>query len=134
MASCSAAAKGDDAKEILREHYATLAHSIIAPVQLGQELFQKKVISEHSLREIETEGSSLDKKNTSLLRSVRVAIGQNHVRLGILAKLVMKYEETSSVGEELLRKYGKNLTISVGERLIIIVFIPLQAKDLDLMN
>ena len=55
---------GDEAKELLRDHYASLASSITAPVLLGQELFQYRVIGEHSLNEIDTEGHPIDRQNT----------------------------------------------------------------------
>lgn len=102
----AASGDGEIAKDILRDHYSTLADCISAPVKLGQELFQKRVISDTSLRDIETEGWSISKKNTSLLRSVRVAIGQDHIRLGILAQILTNHEETSTVGKTLLQKYS----------------------------
>jgi hypothetical protein len=97
--------EGMIAKEILRAHYAKLAESIIAPDRLGKELYQEGLISEHSLTEIETEERSVMKKNTTLLRCIRVCVTYEPTKLRKFAVLLKKYRETSSTGQAILDDY-----------------------------
>lgn len=99
---------GYEAKEILRDYYARLASCIRDPVQLSKELFQERVISEQTLREIEPDDGQdySGRKNTMLLRSMRAAITQDHVSLWKFAYLLTRYEETKEIGTKLLNGYG----------------------------
>ena len=101
---------GDEAKEILRDHYAELADNISAPIQLAQELFQKRVISQVGLGEVATSEWSIDKRNTALMRNARIAIGQNHKLLKVFAESLISREEAtcSSIGRKILQKYSES--------------------------
>lgn len=104
---------GNEAKEILRDHYGDLAKNIQNPVQLAEELYQYRVISEAALGEIKTEGWTTANRNTALLRNARLAIGQNHTRLRVVARALVKETGVSSIGHEILRKYRETYSSNV---------------------
>ena len=104
---------GNEAKEILRDYYGDLARSIPNPVLLAQELYQYRIISEAALGEIKTEGWSTASRNTALLRNVRLAIGQDHTRLRVVAQALVKQTEISPIGKEILQKYGETHCFNV---------------------
>ena len=97
---------GYEAKEILRDYYAILASSISDPVQVSKDLFQEKVISEQSLREIESCGQTISQKNSALLRCMRMSIPQDHVKLWKFAFFLRNYEETNAVANKILNCFG----------------------------
>ncbi|XP_019850372.1 PREDICTED: uncharacterized protein LOC109581054 isoform X2 [Amphimedon queenslandica] len=110
---------GNEAKEILRDHYGDLAKNIQNPVQLAEELYQYRIISEAALGEIKTEGWTTPNRNTALLRNVRLAIGQDHTRLRVVARALAKDIGVSSIGDEILQsckmKFGQEEENNVEE-------------------
>ena len=75
---------------------------------MSQLLYSERCISEMTLDEIETLEVSLYNKKTSLLNSICTAVSSDHRKLKVLAIVLSKFEETSTLGNQILSAYGKN--------------------------
>ena len=87
----------------------TLSQCLNDPVKVSQHLYSEKCICEATLDKMESLKGAIDEK-TTLLSSILTAMSSDYKKLKVLATVLSKFEETKTLSERIISKYGKKLT------------------------
>jgi hypothetical protein len=91
---------------IFQKYYDTLSQALLYPVDIGQHLYSIGCISEKTLDEVETLESPADHKKRVLLKALKIAVVLDGKKLKLLASVLLKYDETKIIADNLTKDYG----------------------------
>ena len=101
----------DEARSILQSHCQSLNQVLLSPVQLSQQLYSKRCISEATLDVMETVDGSLDDKKTTLLTALQETVSSDYRKLKDIATVLSNDEQTRDIANQLISEYGKVLSV-----------------------
>lgn len=78
--------------------------SLILPPKLIVQLRTEKVISKEVQSSVTKSGNLLVGE---ALRAVCVTVAEDHNKLRVLADVLLKFDDTAAIGNEILEEYGK---------------------------
>ena len=94
---------GDPASQIL-QHYSDRISQVSLTDSCIQLLYTEGLINEETQRKIERCGGSL----SDSLRELMITVSEDHSKLRSLGDILLKFEETKSVAQEMIKDCGKN--------------------------
>ena len=95
------------ASNILEHYHAAVLQAMICPINMSQLLYSERCIDEQTLDFLEGLEGSLDNKKMVLLTATYTAVSLDYKKLKVFATVLSKFEEMSSLGNEILTAYGK---------------------------
>ena len=97
---------GDPASQIL-QYYSDRISQVSLTDSCIQLLYTEGLINEETQRKIERCGGSL----SDSLRELMITVSEDHSKLRLLGDILLKFEETKSVAQEMIKDYGENYLI-----------------------
>ena len=94
---------GDPASQII-QHYSDRISQVSLTDSCIQLLYSEGLITEETQRKIERCCGSL----SDSLRELMITVSEDHSKLRSLGDILLKFEETKSVAQEMIKDCGKN--------------------------
>ena len=90
-------------------HYASLSQSLDDPVSVGWLLcdHDERILSEETLKNLESTGKSESESRIVLLRAIRGAVHTNYQNLKVFASLLLRFQENVPLAVGILKDYSK---------------------------
>ena len=87
------------------QHYSDRISQVYLTDSCIQLLYTEGLITEETQRKIERCGGSL----SDSLRELMITVSEDHSKLRSLGYILLKFEETKSVAQEMIKDCGKNI-------------------------